>query len=72
MVYKSVCTKPLLSAKQRQKRVDFALAYKDFRWRSVIFTDSKYFVYQHSTRSGAKRAWVTIGDKPVRQAAKNK
>ena len=61
--------KPLVTARQRKKRLDFAKAYKDFtleRWRQVLWTDESTF---HVSDTRGRRVWNFPGADPFRPEA---
>jgi hypothetical protein len=49
--------KPLLSQAQKHKRLAFATKFKDFDWKSVIFSDETTF--QLMGNKGRRRFWAT-------------
>ena len=55
MVWSLLRRRQLLTADQRARRVAFAANNRSQRWRSVMFTDSKYFVVHPA--SGRLGAW---------------
>jgi transposase len=55
MVWSLLQRRPLLTSNQQARRVAFAANNSSRRWRSVMFTDSKYFV-MHPAR-GRLGAW---------------
>jgi hypothetical protein len=67
-----VTNKPLLSKKQKAARVDFARKYIGTNWQRVVFTDSKYWVYQYSDSASIKRKWVSKGEVPIIHKSKKK
>ncbi len=62
MVWSLLQRRPLLTADQRARRVAFAANNRWRRWRSVMFTDSKYF--QMHPASGRLGAWRHV-DEPA-------
>ena len=63
--YKTVVKKPALTQRQRQIRLSFAKSNLRRNWKSVMFTDSKYWYYQGGEGSQRSRAWVEGGSKPA-------
>jgi len=68
--YKSVSKKPFLTQRQKDERIAFAVKNKKRLWKHVLFTDSKYFVYQFSTGTRAKKVWCSLQDRPVSEVTK--
>lgn len=48
----------------------FATKYKQLNWKRVVFTDSKYWVFQYSSTAQTGNVWCQADDKPVCGVAK--
>ncbi len=65
MLFKSIAIKPLLTEAQMAKRVTFCKKNFNRDWKTIAFSDSKYFVFTFSNGTRAIKAWVSKDERPV-------
>jgi len=57
---------PLISKKNQDRRVTFAQAHANNKWRTTLFTDEKMFGDPLDPKKRPKAVWVSKGTRPVR------
>ncbi len=64
LIFAKASKKPFLTEQHKQLRLEFASRFMDIDWDSVMFTDSKYFIFGYQPTGKLAAVWCKKGDRP--------